>query len=314
MVSRRNLNGDKEALASLDKKILFVRDRVNAVIDGYQTGFYLWGTGGLGKSYSVLKTLEERECDHHLFNSRITAKGLFLALEASPDAIHVLEDVERLIKDPDAQGVLRSALWSQKGRDRLVTWTTAEGSRRTVFRGGIIMISNRKMDALPELQALATRIDVLKLEVSEAEMAAHMRRIAGQGLNRNGRVLESSKCMEVCEFLIKKCQKEYCPLDLRLMDNSFRDYLQWDANHTKFNWKDLVTARVKQRASDFEHGVNVMSRSERLDGDRQVVREIIEAANDPQEQVRLWEARTGRGKATFYARKREVQSGEFEVA
>jgi hypothetical protein len=120
--------------------------------------------------------------------------------------------------------------------------------------------------------------------------------------------------MEVCEFLIKKCQKEYCPLDLRLMDNSFRDYLQWDAQHTKFHWKDLVNTRVKQRASDFEHGVSVLSRDERLDKDRQIVKEILEAANDPTEQIRLWEARTSRGPSTFYARKREVLSGEFEVA
>ena len=98
------------------------------------------------------------------------------------------------------------------------------------------------------------------------------------------------------------------------MSNSFRDYLQWDANHTQFHWKDLVNTRVKERASDFEHDVNVMSRSERLDCDRQIVKEIIEAATDPKEQVRLWEERTGRGQATFYARKREVQSGEFEVA
>src|SRR6185312_729738 len=100
----------------------------------------------------------------------MTAKGLFLAMKHSPDAVHVLEDMERLTKDADAQGVLRSALWTQPGHDRVVTWTTAtEGSQRFIFRGGLILISNRPLANMPELLALATRIEVHQLEVTDAE-------------------------------------------------------------------------------------------------------------------------------------------------
>src|SRR5262245_13210186 len=114
---------DKDALAGLEKKLNLVRDNVTAVGRGYKTGFYLYGTGGMGKSYTVLQHLESLGVSYQLFNSRMTAKGLFLTLYKAPDAIHVLEDMERLTKDPDAQGVLRSALWAQPGRERLVTWT-----------------------------------------------------------------------------------------------------------------------------------------------------------------------------------------------
>lgn len=68
--------------------------------------------------------------------------------------------MERLTKDPDAQGVLRSALWSQPGHDRVVTWTPATGGPlRFIFRGGLILISNRPPADLPEVRALATRTD-----------------------------------------------------------------------------------------------------------------------------------------------------------
>jgi hypothetical protein len=115
----------------------------------------------------VLKSLS---ADYRLFNSRMTAKGLFKALEKAPDAVHVLEDMERLTRDRDAQGVLRSALWAQPGHDRAVTWTTATGGEeRFVFRGGVIMIANAPLADLPELRALATRIALVKLDVSDAE-------------------------------------------------------------------------------------------------------------------------------------------------
>lgn len=102
---------DKEFLASLEKKLLFLRDLVTGVAKGFKTGLYLHGTGGCGKSYGVVNQLEKLDVSHRLYNSRITAKGLFLALHAAKDQVIVIEDCERLTKDPDAQGVLRSALW-----------------------------------------------------------------------------------------------------------------------------------------------------------------------------------------------------------
>src|SRR5271166_5027932 len=172
---------DRAALASLEKKLHLIRDHVTAVARGYKTGYFLYGPGGVGKSHTALRHLENSDVPYQLYNSRMTAKGLFLTLKHAPDAIHVLEDMERLTKDPDAQGVLRSALWAQPGHDRIVTWTAAtDGAQRFVFRGGLILISNRPLADLPELRALATRIEVHRLDVTEAELTAQMRHLAGQ--------------------------------------------------------------------------------------------------------------------------------------
>ena len=179
-----NTDGDKAHLISLEKKLHLVRDPVTAVVRGYKTGYYLYGAGGVGKSFAVLRHLESLDVAYQLYNSRMTAKGLFLTLAQSPDAVHVLEDMERLTKDPDAQGVLRSALWSQPGHDRVVTWTTAkDGPQRFAFNGGLILISNRPLADLPELRALATRIEVHRLEVTDAELMALMRRTGRRGLS-----------------------------------------------------------------------------------------------------------------------------------
>src|SRR5665213_2102860 len=90
------------ALLSLQKKLYMVGDHVNAVAKGYKNGYFLYGTGGVGKSFNVLRCLEALDVSYQLYNSRMTAKGLFNTLLNGPDAIHVLEDMERLTKDPDA--------------------------------------------------------------------------------------------------------------------------------------------------------------------------------------------------------------------
>src|SRR5262249_37214326 len=97
--SRPAPDRDKEALGALEKKLHLVPDHVPAVARAYKTGYYLHGAGGMGKSYTVLRHLESLDVPYQLFNSRMTAKGLFLTLLKAPDAIHVFEDMERLTKD-----------------------------------------------------------------------------------------------------------------------------------------------------------------------------------------------------------------------
>jgi hypothetical protein len=116
------LSPDKGALESLERKFQVVRDHTTAVAKGFKTGLFLYGQGGAGKSYTVLRHLEALEAPQVLYNSRMTAKGLFLSLHHAPDAVHVLEDMERLTKDADA-----------KEQERLYTERTG-ASRADFFR------------------------------------------------------------------------------------------------------------------------------------------------------------------------------------
>ena len=192
---------------SLARKVQVVCDHATAVAKGYKTGFYLHGTGG-GKSHTVLGQFERLGVSAQLHNSRMTGLGLFLTLKGAPDATHVLEDMERVTKDPDAQGVLRSALWAQPGHDRTVTWTTAKSGRPSFpFRGGLVPIGNRPLADLPELRALATRIEVYHMAVSDAELTVLMRDIAAAGLRvRDRLVLAPDECERVTEHLLKECR------------------------------------------------------------------------------------------------------------
>jgi hypothetical protein len=135
--------------------------------------------------------------------------------------------------------------------------------------------ANRPLGDLPELRALASRIAVHKLQISDAEMCGHMRRIARQGWSRYQHKLEAALCSEVCELVIAECRQARCPLDLRLLDHACTDYLLWEASNSHLHWTDLVTTRVQQAAAHFRHEVSTLSRAEQKARERDLVRDIL---------------------------------------
>jgi hypothetical protein len=315
-VSEVNRNSANLELANLESKFRLVRDRVDGIFQRFHTGLYLYGAGGLSKSHTVLKHLDDTQANYRLFNSRMTAKGLCLELQDSPDALHVLEDMERITKDADAQGVLRSALWAQPGKRRMVTWTTATERIKFEFRGGIIMIANTPLAEMAELKALSTRIDVIKLEVTDGELVALMRDLANRGYQDPKGELSPSVCLEVVDYLIDQCRQAKFPLDMRLYVNALADYLQWQAKHSRCGWRELVTNRVHQSAAHRLEEAAIMNREQTLEWEREQVRQImaetdhLSGKTKTAEEVKRFKDRTGLAPATFYRRKREVVAEE----
>src|SRR5262245_40595863 len=102
---------DQEHLAELEKTLQLIRDCVAGVVSGFQTGLFLSGPGGTGKSHTVVSELERLDAFYRVTNSRCTGRGLFDLLRKYPDAVHLLEDCETMLHDPNAVGVLKNALW-----------------------------------------------------------------------------------------------------------------------------------------------------------------------------------------------------------
>jgi hypothetical protein len=268
---------DQAHVKTLEGKIQIIRDRTRSVALGYRTGMYLWGEGGIGKSYSVISTLTGLKADYLLHNSRLTGRGLFDLLMEFPGKLHLLEDCEPLFADKHALGVLRSALWGQvNAQDRQVrpiTWRTAAGPLTFNFDGGIIMIGNRSLETIPELKAIQSRIPALQLTATNAELAALMRQVSEEGFRfllqqRGLRSMSPKQCKEVCEFLIAEILPLARSLDMRFLVNAFRDYLQHQDGETRTHWQDLIRSELKQQATVPE------SQADRLARERQIALEI----------------------------------------
>lgn len=299
---------DLAHLASLERTTQLIRDRVAAVADRTSNGFYLYGPGGVSKSFTVLQELERLRAEYVLFNSRATGRGLFNVLQDNPDAVVVLEDMEPLFRDRGAQGVLRSALWGQQARDgsgrreRLVTWTTPRHTLSFLFTGGIIVTANRPLDDWPELAAIKTRIAVMQFQPSQYEVRALMRSVARRGHVHEGIDVPPVVCAEVCEFVIAECRGLNRPLDMRLLVNAIGDFVQATEHSSGCGWRDLVAARIRERPTHFREPVVVGHRDERKQKEIEIAREICATTADRDERVTLWRARTGKSQSAFYRR------------
>jgi hypothetical protein len=307
-------SADEDALASLDTKLQVARDFVTGVARRFKTGLFLYGREGVGKSYATLRHLESLNEPHQLHASRLTAKGLFLELKKAPEATHVLLDMQRIKKDADVQGVLRCALWEQAGPDRVLTWTTATGGPETfVWRGGLILISNRPLADFPELQGLASQIEVYGLDVSDSELTALMRKVASAGYQQQGKqVIGPDTCLEVTEHLLNECRIVGCRLDLRLQQKSFKTYLQCELDWAVSHWRDLVAASVREAVHFLREPSNTAPREDRQKHRRNVLRSIMNRTDDVKEQQRLYTEETGCSRADFFRKKDQIMRGDFD--
>lgn len=304
---------DQKHLASLEAKLQMVRDYTASVAEGLTTGFYLHGPGGCGKSYSVLEELDRRRVPYKLFNSRMTGRGLYNALEAYPDGVHVLEDMEQLFRESGARGVLRSALWSQAGKDvrlpqeRLVTWTTYKTEHQFVFTGGIIMTANRPFPPVPELDAVKTRIAYMQLVVSDNELIALMRTVSAGGFRVGGVGMDPAECQEVCEHLVDQARGLNRQLDMRTLINAYKDYLQWRECQSGCHWRDMVATRLKERPIGLEEVKTFRDRAAQKQDELELAAEIAAATSDRQERLHRWHERTGKSEPTLYRRLEELK-------
>jgi hypothetical protein len=299
---------DTAVRASLEQKLQLVRDRVQSVADGYANGLYLWGEGGLSKSYTVQHTLNELRKPYKLSNSRLTAKGLFELLRDHPDLVHVIEDAEPLLAAKHASGVLRSALWGQDGPDgrqeRPVVWQIAGTRVEVLFTGGIILVCNAPLENLPELRALRTRIPILQYGPTTAEIILMMRDIASKGHRHGPHELTPTECLEVAHQLIARFQQLQRTPDIRLMINAFKDRLQWANGASTMHWIDLLDSRLKERTTTATN--HYLSRSARTEQEQEIARRTMHLA--PQERLQVWKHETGKSQPALYRRLQEVQS------
>lgn len=310
-------------LDSLDRKLQFVRDHTTSVARGYVPGLFVWGSGGIGKSFTVQRQLDALEVNHQTLNSRVTGWGLICHLEQYPSQVTLIEDAESMYRDPRAIGVLRSALDCQRREgdagpiERWVTWagdSSARKAKRVLFSGGIIILSNAELPAKPEVEALKTRIPYVHLAATNEELRALMGSVSAKGYTLNGHTLTPAQCGEVCAYIEEQMHMLRSPLNMRLLINGYAAFIQWAAGESGTHWHDMVRGQIREQAPQvFTRAVDIRkpaSRAEKKAEHQRIVIEILAQATDREQRLALWRERTGLEHTAFYARKAEVEAAE----
>ena len=240
---------DEDHLATLGDKMAMVKRAVRQVINRKVNGLYLWGSGGIGKTYTITQELEQAGCDFKQLSGNITARGLFDLLYDNPNSIHLLEDLEHLFEDKKVQGLLRAALWGSKGGvdNRWIKWITNKETLKKRFTGGLLINCNKPLGSLPQLKAIQDRITAIELQVSPEETYAQMRQIARKEKHAE---LTARECGEVAEVLIEHASNQGKQVSLRMLTLSLEDRAddkRGEGGGVK--WQEMVRMRIDAQIS-----------------------------------------------------------------
>jgi hypothetical protein len=177
----------------------FVEKLVSMVAAGVQPSAVITGEGGLGKTYTVEKTLGDAGYSNissladfevgAVINTRkcfttvkgySTAKGLYRTLFENNKSIIVFDDCDAVLKDPIALNLLKGALDSY-GK-RIISWNADmrddDLPRSFEFTGRVIFISNMGQNKID--QAIRSRSMMIDLSMTLDQKIERMETIAMQ--------------------------------------------------------------------------------------------------------------------------------------
>jgi hypothetical protein len=188
---------EKSNRYDINTRFGFVEKLVNMVATGVQPSAVITGEGGLGKTYTVTKTLEANGYKDisdlaefqvgSIINTRkcfttvkgySTAKGLYRTLFENNKSIIVFDDCDAVLKDPVALNLLKGALDSY-GK-RIISWNADmkddDLPRSFEFTGRVIFISNMDQDKID--QAIRSRSMMIDLSMTLDQKIDRMEFIA----------------------------------------------------------------------------------------------------------------------------------------
>ena len=230
----------------------FVTKLVTMVANKVQASAVITGEGGLGKTYTVLQTLEqcgledmtevlaEAEEGDVIDNAFVTvkgystAKGLYRTLYENNDRVIVFDDCDSILKDAVALNILKGALDSYDRR--FISWNsemkeTDDLPRSFEFTGQIIFISNMEADNID--QAVRSRSMMIDLSMTEDQKIDRMAHIAeGEGFLPTYPVEYKRDALE----LLREIKHEVKEMSLRTLISVTKIRA---ANGD--DWKDLAT-------------------------------------------------------------------------
>ena len=229
----------------------FVEKLVSMVAAGVQPSAVVTGSGGLGKTYTVTKTLESagytdvsdlaafevgtkirKSKSFTMVKGYSTAKGLYRTLFENNGSVIVFDDCDAVLKDPVALNLLKGALDSY-GK-RIISWNAdmkdEDLPRSFNFEGRVIFISNLGQDKID--QAIRSRSMMIDLSMTTDQKIDRMAYIA-----------------ELPEFLPEydaKVKKDALSLIREIKDDVAEISLRTLISVSKIraantDWKDLAT-------------------------------------------------------------------------
>ena len=222
----------------INQRFGFLNDLTTMVVSGVTPSLVVCGQGGLGKTHSVTKTIENNEletAEYVFFKGYSTARGLYNTLYDNNGKLIIFDDCDSVLDDKVAVNILKSALDSYE--KRTISWMAKmnkndEYPQHFDFTGRIIFISNKSKDKIDE--AILTRSLTVDLTMTPDDKVTRMESILGNILPE----YDMTDKKAALEFL--KSVKEDVSLNMRMLIMVTKMCVQYPDT-----WRSLATYMVK---------------------------------------------------------------------
>ena len=224
---------------SINEKFVFLDNLTTMVVNDVTPSALIVGSGGLGKTHSVIECIKSNELqdkDFVIFKGYSTARALYNTLYDNNGKLIIFDDCDSVLEDKIAINILKSALDSYD--KRTISWMAKlsksdDYPNQFDFTGRIIFISNKSKDKIDG--AIKTRSLIVDLTMTPSDKIERMKHIVGNILPE----YELGIKEKALDFL--DSVKEDVSINLRTlimvskMIKSFPD-----------TWQDLATYMVRE--------------------------------------------------------------------
>ena len=188
-----------ESRFTINERFGFVTDMVNMLCKGEQASVVVTGPGGLGKSFTITKALndaglrdvslleefsvgEKMPANSYLvIKGYSTPKGLYRTLYENRSSVVVFDDCDSVLRDPVSLNLLKGALDSYSRR--IISWRAdlkdEDLPQSFEFKGRVVFISNLSSATLD--QAIISRSMAVDLSMTTEQKVERMRFLLDSG-------------------------------------------------------------------------------------------------------------------------------------
>ena len=173
-VTIMNHNPKQETIPVADR-FRFIEKFTKMVATGIAPSFLLTGGPGIGKTYSIVKVMNDLEMvqgdDYVVIKGHSSPLGLYRALYENQDKIVIFDDTDSVFKCQTSTNILKAALDSYN--TRIINWNSLAAERNDMecefeFTGSIIFISNidsSRLDSAVVNRCITANLSLINEEI-----------------------------------------------------------------------------------------------------------------------------------------------------
>lgn len=228
---------------TIGQRFSFIETLVDMVVSGSSKSVIITGSGGLGKTYTVMERLKKaglgdvddedvEDGDYQIIKGFTTPKSLYRLLYNNRDRIVIFDDCDSVWDNVVAVSLLKAALDSYE--TRRISWMTEirndddDLPQSFLFTGKVIFVSNLQLNQLD--QAVLSRCLYVDVSMTAAEKIERIRAISPNIRKDLGRPMHDDALA-----LLEKFKDQIGDLNIR----TYLQVLDIRAGD-KTDWKDIA--------------------------------------------------------------------------